>query len=243
MARVDGRSTNELRKIKIEKNYMKFAEGSCLIEFGNTKVICTVSLEETVPPFLRGRGTGWVTSEYGMLPRSCNKRIPRESSRGKISGRTHEIQRLVGRSLRSVTDLAELGERTLWVDCDVIQGDGGTRTASITGSFIALIEALEKMRKDGIIAKIPVVDYLAAVSVGIVNGKPLLDLDYKEDSNAQVDMNLVMTSKGKIIEIQGTAEGLPFSEAEMDKLVHLAKSGIKKLVTVQKRSLKNIFSL
>ncbi|NQU74110.1 MAG: ribonuclease PH [Candidatus Omnitrophica bacterium] len=243
MTRADGRSAGELRKVKIEKNYMKFAEGSCLVEFGNTKVICTVSVEETVPPFLRGKGTGWVTSEYGMLPRSCNKRIPRESSRGKISGRTHEIQRLVGRSLRSVTDLAELGERTLWVDCDVIQGDGGTRTASITGSFIALIEALEKMRKNGVIAKIPVHDYLAAVSVGIVNGKPLLDLDYREDSSAQVDMNLVMTSKGKIIEIQGTAEGLPFSEAEMDKLLHLAKSGIKKLVTTQKRALKNIFSI
>jgi len=243
MARQDGRGPDELREIKITKNYIKFAEGSCLIEFGNTKVICTASLEEAVPPFLKGKGEGWITSEYGMLPRSCKARVPREAARGKISGRTHEIQRLVGRSLRSVTDLTKLGERTLWMDCDVIQADGGTRTASITGSFIALIEALEKMRKDKMITKIPVSDYLAAVSVGIVHGKPFLDLDYEEDSSAQVDMNLVMTSKGKIIEIQGTAEGEPFSEADMDKLLRLAKTGIQELISIQKRSLKDVFNI
>ncbi|MCM8781519.1 MAG: ribonuclease PH [Candidatus Omnitrophica bacterium] len=243
MARQDGRGLEELRKIKITKNYLKFAEGSCLIEFGNTKVICTASLEEAVPPFLKGKGRGWITSEYGMLPRSCKMRVPREAARGKVSGRTYEIQRLVGRSLRSVTDLTKLGERTLWMDCDVIQADGGTRTASITGSFVALIEALEKMRKARMIDEIPVSDFVAAVSVGIVKGKPTLDLDYEEDSNAQVDMNLVMTSKGKIIEIQGTAGGEPFSEAEMDKLLYLAKSGIKKIIAVQRHSLQDIFEI
>ncbi len=243
MTRKSGRSSEELREIKITKNYIKYAEGSCLIEFGNTKVICTASLEEGVPPFLKGKGEGWITSEYGMLPRSCKTRVPREASRGKISGRTHEIQRLVGRSLRSVTDLTKLGERTLWIDCDVIQADGGTRTASITGSFVALVEALEKMRKENVIKTIPVDDYVAAVSVGIVNGKPALDLDYEEDSNAQVDMNLVMTSKGKIIEIQGTAEGEPFSEAELGKLLQIAKSGIKNIIAIQKSSLNGILDI
>ncbi|MBI4335058.1 MAG: ribonuclease PH [Candidatus Omnitrophica bacterium] len=239
--RANGRGTEELRKLKITKNFMKFAEGSCLIEFGSTKVICTASLEEAVPPFLRGKGEGWVTSEYGMLPRSCKSRVAREASRGKLSGRTQEIQRLVGRSLRSVVDLGELGERTIWIDCDVIQADGGTRTASITGSFVALIDALEKMRKGGILGRIPVSDYVAAVSVGILDGRTLLDLDYAEDSNAQVDMNLVMTSAGKIIEIQGTAEGEPFSEAELDKLLQHGKKGISKIIEAQKRSLKGIF--
>lgn len=243
MLRQDGRAADELRNIKITKNYLKFAEGSCLIEFGNTKVICSASLEEAVPPFLRGKGEGWITSEYGMLPRSCKSRVPREASRGKISGRTHEIQRLVGRSLRSITDLTKLGERTLWIDCDVIQADGGTRTASITGSFVALIEAMEKMRKAKMIKEIPISDYVAAVSVGISNGRPVVDLNYEEDSGAQVDMNLVMTSKGRIIEIQGTAEGEPFSENEMDKLLKLAKDGIKKIITIQKRSLKDIFTV
>lgn len=243
MARQDGRGPEEPRKIKITKNYMRFAEGSCLIEFGNTKVICTASLEEAVPPFLKGKGGGWITSEYGMLPRSCKTRVARESSRGRIGGRTHEIQRLVGRSLRSVVDLTKLGERTLWMDCDVIQADGGTRTASITGSFIALVLALENMRKNKIIDKIPVSDYVAAVSVGIAGGKLLLDLDYEEDSSAQVDMNLVMTSKGKIIEIQGTAEGEPFSDGELAKLLALAKKGIKSIIAVQKRALKDIFKI
>jgi len=243
MIRQNGRAHDELRKIKITKNYLQFAEGSCLVEFGNTKVICAASLEEAVPQFLKGKGQGWVTSEYGMIPRSCKSRVPREASRGRPSGRTQEIQRLVGRVLRSVVDLEKLGARTIWVDCDVIQADGGTRTASITGSFIALIEALEKMRKDKCLALIPVSDYVGAVSVGIVDGKMMLDLDYEEDASAQVDMNVVMTSKGKIIEIQGTAERGPFSESELNKLLTLAACGIKKIVAIQKRSLGAIFSV
>ena len=241
MSRHNGRGLQELRKIKVAKNFMEFAEGSCLIEFGSTKVICSVSIEEAVPPFIRGKGKGWVTSEYGMLPRSWKSRVPREASRGRLSGRTQEIQRLVGRCLRSVTDLTKLGERTLWVDCDVIQADGGTRTASITGSFIALIEALDHMRKAGLIDGIPVSDYLAAVSVGIRDKKYLLDLDYDEDSSAQVDMNVVMTSAGRIVEIQGTAEGEPFSESDMNKMLRLAKAGISKIIDIQKHSLKGIF--
>lgn len=240
MTRQNGRDNEEVRKIKITKNFMKFAEGSCLIEFGNTKVVCTASLEEAVPPFLKGKGQGWITSEYGMLPRSCKARVPREAAKGRLSGRTQEIQRLVGRCMRSVVNLTRLGERTIWMDCDVIQADGGTRTASITGSFIALVEALEKMRRDKIIDEIPVNDYVAAVSVGIVGQRPVLDLDYDEDSRAQVDMNVVMTSKGKIVEIQGTAEGEPFSEAEMDKLLQVAKKGIKRIIAIQRRSLKDI---
>jgi len=243
MARQNGRGLGELRKIKVTKGFMKFAEGSCLIEFGNTKVICSVSVEEGVPPFLRGKGEGWITSEYGMLPRSCKSRVPREAAKGRLNGRTQEIQRLVGRCLRSVTDLTKLGERTLWVDCDVIQADGGTRTASITGSFIALIEALDKIRRDKIINSIPVSDYAAAVSVGIWDKKYLLDLDYEEDSNAQVDMNVIMTSRGKIIEIQGTAEDEPFSEAELAKLLGLAKSGIKKIISIQKNCLRGAFKV
>ena len=235
------RDAGDLRKIKITKDYIKFAEGSCLVEFGNTKVICTATVEDGVPPFLRGKGEGWVTSEYGMIPRSCKTRVPREASRGKQSGRTQEIQRLVGRSLRSVVDLKKLGERTLWIDCDVVQADGGTRTASITGSFVALIEALNGLKKSGVITEIPVSDYVAAVSVGIVEGKLMLDLDYSEDSGAQVDMNIVMTSKGKIVEIQGTAEDEPFSEEELNKMLSLGKRGIKEIIAVQKRSLKNIF--
>lgn len=241
MTRQDGRGPEELRKIKITKNFMKFAEGSCLIEFGNTKVICTASLEDVVPPFLRGKGQGWVTSEYGMLPRSCKTRVPREAARGKLNGRTQEIQRLVGRCLRSVVDLKKLGERTIWIDCDVIQADGGTRTASITGSFIALVEALEKIRRKNIIDEIPVSDYVAAVSVGILDTRFLLDLNYEEDSNAQVDMNVVMTSGGKIVEIQGTAEEKPFSESDMGSLFRVAKKGIKRIISMQKCSLKGVF--
>lgn len=232
--RNDGRINNAMRKVSIKRNYIKYAEGSCLIELGNTKVICTASLEDGVPPFLKGSGTGWVTAEYGMLPRSCQKRTPREASRGKIGGRTHEIQRLIGRSLRSVTDLKLLGERTIWIDCDVIQGDGGTRTASITGSFIALADCLKHMKKEGVIEEMPIKDYVAATSVGIIKDQPILDLDYEEDSNAQVDMNIVMTSSGKFIEIQGTAEGEPFSGADMDNLLELAKKGIEKLIKLQK---------
>ncbi len=231
MARLDGRGDDKIRKLLITRNYLKYAEGSCLIEMGNTKVICTASVDENVPPFLKGSGTGWVTAEYGMLPRSCQTRIPR----GKDSGRTFEIQRLVGRSLRAVTDMKPLGERTVWIDCDVIQGDGGTRTASITGSFIALVDALHKIKKDGLIQKIPIRDYVAAISVGKVNGNLLLDLCYEEDSKAEVDMNVIMTGSGEFIELQGTAERKPFSKEEMDAMLVLAKKGIEELFINQRK--------
>ncbi|MBI5097221.1 MAG: ribonuclease PH, partial [Nitrospirae bacterium] len=207
MTRSDGRKNDELRPVKIHRNYIKYAEGSVLIEVGDTKVICTATIEEKVPPHLKDKNKGWVTAEYAMLPRSAHSRIVRESARGKIGGRTHEIQRLIGRALRSVVDLEMLGERTVWIDCDVIQADGGTRTASITGSFIALADAMKFALKNGMIAEIPVRDYLAAVSVGIVNEEPVIDLNYAEDSTAEVDMNIVMTGKGRFVEIQGTAEG------------------------------------
>jgi len=236
MVRQDGRGLDKLRKVVITRNYMKYAEGSCLIELGNTKVICTASVEESVPPFLKGTGTGWVTAEYGMLPRSCQTRI----QRGKDSGRTYEIQRLVGRSLRAVTEMKSLGERTIWVDCDVIQGDGGTRTAAITGSFLALCDALNKLKKDGVFNKIPVKDFVAATSVGIQGGNLLLDLTYEEDSRADVDMNIVMTGKGEFIEIQGTAERKTFKKEDMDGLLSLAKQGINGLIDVQKSLLKDI---
>lgn len=237
MIRQDGRGLDKIRKVTITRNYMKYAEGSCLIELGNTRVICTASVEESVPPFLKGTGTGWVTAEYGMLPRSCQTRI----KRGKDSGRTYEIQRLVGRSLRAVTEMRELGERTIWIDCDVIQGDGGTRTASITGSFIALVDALNKLKKDGLFNKIPIKDSVAATSVGILNGELLLDLTYEEDSRADVDMNIVMVGKGEFIEIQGTAERKTFNKEQMDKLLALAKKGIEELVDFQRNHLKGIF--
>ena len=236
--RKDGRTNSDSRKIKITKDFMKFAEGSCLFEIGNTKVICTASVEEGVPSFLKGRGTGWVTAEYGMLPRSCKSRIIRESSRGKVGGRTQEIQRLIGRSLRSVVDMKELGERTVWMDADVIQGDGGTRCASISGCYVALVLALRKMREAKILEKLPVSDMVGAISVGIVKGEEALDLDYEEDSRASVDMNMVMTGKGKIIEIQGTAEGEPFSVKEMNSLVGLARKGLEEIFAVQKKTLK-----
>lgn len=231
------REKDALRKIRIKRNYMRFADGSCLIEVGNTKVICTASVEDGVPPFLRGKGTGWITAEYGMLPRSCKTRVARESSRGRIGGRTHEIQRLIGRSLRSVADLKLLGERTIWIDCDVIQADGGTRTASITGSFIALTDAVISLKRANLIDNMPITDYVAAVSVGIIDGIPLLDLDYEEDSKAEVDMNIVMTGSGKFIEIQGTAEGKPFGDRELDELIKLGKKGISKIVAAQKKVL------
>jgi len=207
-----------------------------MIELGNTRVICTATIEESVPPFLKGTGTGWVTAEYGMLPRSCSTRI----KRGKDSGRTYEIQRLVGRSLRAVTEMQKLGERTVWIDCDVIQGDGGTRTASITGSFIALVDSLNKIKKGGLINEIPIRDFVAATSVGVINGDLLLDLSYEEDSRAAVDMNVVMTSKGEFIEIQGTAERKTFNKSEMDKLLALAKIGIEELIDMQRNLLKDI---
>jgi ribonuclease PH len=233
--RSDGRRADELRKIKITRNYIKTAEGSVLIEMGDTKVICTATVENSVPPFLRNKGTGWVTAEYAMLPRSSGQRIQRE--RSKVGGRTHEIQRLIGRSLRSVVDMAALGERSVLIDCDVIQADGGTRTASITGAYVALVDALRHLKKQGLIEALPVNDYLAAVSVGIVGGKPVLDLCYSEDSSAEVDMNLVMTGKGKIVEVQGTAEGEPFSKAELSELLALGEKGIRALVKKEKEML------
>lgn len=234
--RSDKRKNNQLRKVVIKKNYLKNADGSCLIEMGNTRVLCTASIDEKVPPFLKGKGKGWVTAEYGMLPGSCGGRIARESSRGKVSGRTMEIQRLIGRSLRAVVDFEALGERTVWIDCDVIQGDGGTRTASITGGFIAMIQAInKKLIKTKLLSKTPVLDYIAAISVGMIEGEPRLDLHYEEDSRAEVDMNVIMTGKGKFVEVQGTAEGAPFSEKEMSSLMKLAKSGIADLVKLQKK--------
>ncbi len=233
--RKDGRKADELRKLKIIRNYIKAAEGSVMIEMGDTRVICTATVENSVPSFLRGKGTGWVTAEYAMLPRSSGQRIQRE--RSKVGGRTHEIQRLIGRSLRSVVDMKALGERSVLIDCDVIQADGGTRTASITGAYIALVDALRHVKRQGLIEDVPVNDYLAAISVGIVDGKPMLDLCYTEDSTAEVDMNLVMTGKGRIVEVQGTAEGEPFSKAELTELLTLGEKGIRALVKKQKEML------
>ena len=236
MQRNDGRGLDKIRKVTITRNYIKYAEGSCLIELGNTKVICTASVEESVPPFLKGTGTGWVTAEYGMLPRSCKTRI----QRGRDSGRTYEIQRLVGRSLRAVTEMKEIGERAIWIDCDVIQADGGTRTASITGSFVALVDALNKLKKDGLIKKIPIKDFVAATSVGILNKELILDLTYEEDSQADVDMNIVMTGAGEFIEIQGTAERKTFNKDQLDKLLGLAQKGIEGLIDTQRNLLKDL---
>ena len=238
MIRNDGRGADKLRKVNITRNYIKYAEGSCLIELGNTRVVCTASVEESVPQFLKGSGTGWVTAEYGMLPRSCATRM----QRGKDSGRTYEIQRLIGRSLRAVTEMKSMGERTIWIDCDVIQADGGTRTASITGSFIALADALNKLKKQGQICAVPLKDFVAATSVGMVNGNLLLDLTYEEDSNADVDMNIVMTGKEEFIEIQGTSERKTFNKPQMDKLLELAKKGIGELIDTQRNLLKDIIS-
>ena len=235
--RSDKRAKNQLRKIKIKRDYMKYAEGSCLIELGDTKVVCTASVEDGVPQFLRNTGSGWVTAEYSMLPRSCKTRVPRESSRGRVGGRTHEIQRLIGRSLRAVVDLYKLGEKTIWLDADVIQGDGGTRCAAITGSFIALCDALNKLKEEGIFDKLPVSDFVAAVSIGIIDGEAYLDLDYEEDSKAEVDMNIVMTGAGRFIEVQGTAEKEPFDNELMNGMINLAKKGIKELIIRQKKVL------
>ena len=234
MNRSDGRSPTDLRPTAITPGYLAHAEGSVLIEVGRTRVICTASVEDRVPPFLRNTGKGWVTAEYGMLPRATNTRTQRESSAGKVGGRTQEIQRLIGRSLRSVTKLTEIGERTIWVDCDVIQADGGTRTASITGGFVALVLALQRMRELAMLKDIPIVDYVAATSVGIVDGAALLDLAYDEDSKAEVDMNFVKTGDGRFIELQGTAEGLPFDRRALDALMGLADEGIKQLIDKQK---------
>lgn len=235
--RKDGRRYDQLRLVEIHPDFIKNADGSVLIRVGQTRVICTASVENAVPPFLKGLGKGWVTSEYSMIPRSTRTRTPRESSRGKPSGRTHEIQRLIGRCLRSVVLLEELGERTVWIDCDVIEADGGTRTASITGGFVALTLALRRTAPEQGSGKLPLRDYMAATSVGLVDGEMLLDLDYDEDSRAQVDMNVVQTGSRRLVELQGTAEGEPFSREVSNQLMDLASLGIQQLIEVQRRVL------
>ena len=235
--RADGRKNKELRPIVITPGYIKHADGSVLIEVGDTRVICTAKLEDRVPPFLRNSGKGWITAEYGMLPGSSQARIAREAARGKIGGRTHEIQRLIGRSLRAIASLELLGERTVWIDCDVIQADGGTRTASITGAYVALVEAARRWLREGVIKQPPVRDSVAAVSVGVVDGKVLLDLNYQEDSRAEVDMNVVMTRSGKFVEVQGTAESAPFTQKKLDQMTEMAKEGIREILNVQKKIL------
>lgn len=238
--RPDGRRVDELRKITISRNFLKTAEGSVLIEMGETKVICTASIEEKVPMFLRDKKKGWITAEYSMLPRATSVRTARESAIGRVGGRTHEIQRLIGRTMRSVVDLKALGERTIWLDCDVIQADGGTRTASITGAFVALKSAIEYALENKIIETDPILDFVTAVSVGIVDGEPRLDLSYLEDSTAEVDMNIVMTGSGKFIEIQGTAETDPFDRDQLLRLLDLAGSGMKEIISLQKNVLNTL---
>jgi ribonuclease PH len=236
--RIDGRQQDELRQIKIETNYIKHPEGSVLISVGDTKVICSASIEDRVPPFMRGEGKGWITAEYSMLPRATEQRTIRESSKGKVTGRTMEIQRLIGRALRSVVALEELGEKTIWIDCDVIQADGGTRTASITGAFVAMVLALGKLLEKGSIKKLPIKDYLAATSVGIVDDLGVvLDLNYVEDSKANVDMNVVMTGNGQFVELQGTGEEATFSRTELNDLLAVAEKGIQDLIQKQKEAL------
>jgi ribonuclease PH len=232
--RTDLRKKDQLRPITITPGFIKHAEGSALVECGGTKIICTASVEDRVPFFLRGAGQGWITAEYGMIPRSTGTRMTRESSKGKPSGRTQEIQRLIGRTLRAVVDLKKLGERTIWIDCDVIQADGGTRTASITGAFVSLVAAMENLVAAGKLDNAVLLDYVAAVSVGIVEGKPLLDLCYEEDSSADVDMNVIMTGSGKLVEVQGTAERSPFSRDELNTLLDLADKGITEIIGIQK---------
>ncbi|MDG4655334.1 ribonuclease PH [Ectobacillus antri] len=239
--RVDGRQNNELRRIHIQTNYLKHPEGSVLIEVGDTKVICAASIDDRVPSFMRGEGKGWITAEYAMLPRATEQRTIRESSKGKVSGRTMEIQRLIGRALRAVVDLEALGEKTVWIDCDVIQADGGTRTASITGAFVAMVLAFQKLVENGKLTHIPVKDYLAATSVGIIDEHGVvLDLNYMEDSAANVDMNIIMTGKGHFVEVQGTGEEATFSKEEMAALLEMAEHGIHKLVAIQQEALGEI---
>ncbi|GKS58256.1 ribonuclease PH [Nitrospira sp.] len=233
-ARRDGRGVLELRPVKFTRNFNKYAEGSVLIEMGDTKVICTASVEEKVPPFLKDKGQGWITAEYAMLPRATHDRSPREAVKGKQGGRTLEIQRLVGRALRAVVDMNQMGERTIWIDCDVIQADGGTRTASITGSFIAMADSFQVLKKRGAIKQRPLLDYLAAVSVGKIDGKTMLDLAYSEDSAAEVDMNVVMTGQGRFVEVQGTAERYSFDKKDFDEFLSLGWQGIQQLVSFQK---------
>lgn len=236
--RVDGRRNDQMRHVKITRNYTKYAEGSVLIEVGETKVICTASIEDKVPPFLKGTGEGWITCEYNMLPRATQTRKPRDISKLKIDGRTMEIQRLIGRALRSVVDLKAIGEKTIWIDCDVIQADGGTRTSSITGAFVALVDAVNKLHKQQPFDVYPIRNFVSAISVGIVKDVRLLDLCYVEDSNAKVDMNVVMTDEGEFIEIQGTGEERPFSRKDLDELLALGEKGVKQMIQAQKDVLK-----
>ena len=239
MTRIDGRTAEQIRPVKITPSYIKYAEGSCLIELGDTKIICTASVEEDkVPPFLKGTQSGWVTAEYGMLPRACETRNVRELVRQ--SGRSQEIQRIIGRALRAVVDLKKLGERTIWVDCDVIQADGGTRAAAITGGFVALVGALDYLRRKNIFKALPINDYLAAISVGIVGGQEMVDLSYEEDAAASVDLNVMMTGNGRIVEIQGTAEGMPFGREKLNQLIDLAEKGLRTLIQHQKELLQHI---
>lgn len=240
--RAEGRRTDQLRKIKMTKDYIKHAEGSVLIEVGDTKVICTATIEDKVPPFMRGQGKGWITAEYSMLPRATETRNIRESSKGKLSGRTMEIQRLIGRALRSVVDLDSLGEKTIWLDCDVIQADGGTRTASITGAFVAMADALGKLKEKNGWSKLPIRDFLAATSVGIVKNQLVLDLSYVEDSSAEVDMNIVMTGRGQFVEVQGTGEENPFSYEQLQGLLEFGKKGVDELISYQKEALGHLVS-
>ncbi|WP_233882430.1 ribonuclease PH [Paraburkholderia flagellata] len=235
--RPSGRAADQLREVRITRNYTKYAEGSVLVEFGDTKVLCTASVSESVPPFLRDKGQGWLTAEYGMLPRATHTRSDREAARGKQTGRTQEIQRLIGRAMRAVFDLEALGARTINLDCDVLQADGGTRTASITGAFVAAHDAVSKLLATGRIERSPITDYVAAISVGVYEGVPVLDLDYDEDSQCDTDMNVVMTGSGGMVEVQGTAEGAPFSREELNALLDLAQSGIRSLIEKQKAAL------
>jgi len=235
--RRDGRKPDEMRSVLIERNYTKFAQGSVLIQVGNTKVICTASIDEGVPPHKRNTGQGWVTAEYSLLPGSTPKRVARESSRGKVGGRTHEIQRLIGRSMRAVVDLSALGERTIWIDCDVIQADGGTRVASITGAYVALVDAINWLKENVEITGEPLIGSVAAVSVGVVDNVPVLDLNYEEDVSAHVDMNIVLTGKGEYIELQGTAEKQTFTEDELSQMIVHAKKGIRELTRIQKEAI------
>ncbi|WP_042261281.1 ribonuclease PH [Paraburkholderia heleia] len=235
--RPSGRAADQLREVRITRNYTKYAEGSVLVEFGDTKVLCTASVSESVPPFLRDKGQGWLTAEYGMLPRATHTRSDREAARGKQTGRTQEIQRLIGRAMRAVFDLEALGARTINLDCDVLQADGGTRTASITGAFVAAHDAVSKLLATGRIERSPISDYVAAISVGVYEGAPVLDLDYDEDSQCDTDMNVVMTGSGGMVEVQGTAEGSPFSREELNALLDLAQSGIRSLIEKQKAAL------
>jgi ribonuclease PH len=240
--RSDGRRPDELRSLVLRRRYTKYAEGSVLVELGDTRVVCTATIEERVPPWLRGAGHGWLTAEYGMLPRATQDRSPRDASTGRVGGRVHEIQRLIGRSLRAVIDLERLGERTIWVDCDVLQADGGTRTASITGAFVAVMDAVALLKQTGTVPKLPVREFLAATSVGIIEGVPSLDLTYAEDSRARVDMNIVMTESGKFVEIQGTGEGAAFTKAEANTLIALAERGIVTLIAKQREALSDILT-